>query len=74
MADPLQEGGRCCIALKMQTSQDDYEEGNTDIFAGPDGLTECYDFDLGDIVGAEDLSTSLSISLVIIEGFNGMTN
>ena len=50
------DSGRCCVAHKMASTQDNYVEGEIDVFAGPDSLSECYNFDLGDIQDAADMS------------------
>ena len=34
----------------------DFVEGEIDIFAGPDSLAECYNFDLGTVANDNDMS------------------
>ncbi|TRY80278.1 hypothetical protein TCAL_12947 [Tigriopus californicus] len=51
--------GICCVAFHMKTGQNDYEEGSIDIFAGPSALGECYNFDLGTLGSASDISMTV---------------
>eukprot|EP00095_Tigriopus_kingsejongensis_P010511 maker-scaffold45_size475391-snap-gene-1.16 protein:Tk10511 transcript:maker-scaffold45_size475391-snap-gene-1.16-mRNA-1 annotation:"78" len=52
-------GGVCCVAFHLNTGSNDFEEGNTDIFAGPSALGECYDFDLGSMTAADNVEMTV---------------
>ena len=43
------------MSVHLANNQDNFEEGQTDIFAGPSSLGECYNFDLGTITDADDV-------------------
>ena len=44
------------MAHKLATAEDNFVEGELDIFAGPDSLAECYNFDLGEVSNRGDMS------------------
>lgn len=48
--------GQCCVAVWLSNNQNNFLEGQTDIFAGPSSLGECYDFDLGTLADVSDVS------------------
>merc|ERR1712170_241302 len=51
--------GQCCVAMWLSNNQNNFLEGQTDIFAGPASLGECYEFDLGAVNDVSQTSITM---------------
>ena len=48
-------GGLCCVAVNLDNNENNFEEGELDVFSGPSQLGECYDFQMGTLDSNDDV-------------------
>merc|ERR1712242_194723 len=49
---------KCCVAANLDNSENNFEQGQTDIFDGV-ALRECYNFDMGNVSSAQDFGLTI---------------